>query len=304
MFNNNYNKNPFLKIHKGDDGMYSSFTGAFPPHCIQCHSGSSFIPEIENFFRGIIDNDPSDKIEIIFKGIRHEIDSFSAVCKTNIDRYASNTRDYSTMCDGSSCSNITGGYILPRTEITKKAKSAYINNSYLFNDILSAENSQHLSEQNWKDWVGDYNIEVCGLAGDYCVRDTIVALSELKNNNKIILLQDLTRYAYLPLFTTAFLPEHKSQDIYTKYQSEEPKIDFDISKIKSDDKKTINYYIFNNGSLLSKEELDKIQESSFSEPNNYSHFITSHESILDDYINDKHNVKILMDETNYSVRDP
>jgi len=140
------------------------------------------------------------------------------------------------------------------------------------------------------------------------------------NDNKtIILLQDLTRYAFLPVFTINTLPQHRSQKTYSSAKDDNtlkiyPENYKKLLLDTTNPNKGINYYIFQNRKLMDKTDIhekeEEIKTKMFDLEGDklytaltYEHFITNHKDILDDYIIHD-NVKILMDETNYSVRDP
>jgi len=306
-YQNNYLLNEYMNeyMKKNKDNPY---TGNFPAHCIECHNGSSFIPElIEGFFNNIIsDNDQNkSKVKIVFKGIHSDIDSFSGVGKYSIDSYASNSTTTPPVCVG--CSKKTGGFIF------KKEKSIEENVNF-----LSKINIEEMIAAPYDDWLEDVKkIEVCGLAGDYCVRDTIVALSEKFKDKTIILLQDLTRYAFLPVFTINTLPQHRSQKTYSKAKDDNtlkiyPESYQNLLLNTTNTNKGINYYIFKDRKLMDKTYIDnnkdEIKTKMFDLKGDnlytaltYEHFITNHKDILDDYIINN-NVKILMDETNLAVR--
>jgi len=306
----NYKKNNLLNRYinqKASIDENQPYTGNFPAHCIECHNGSSFIPIlITDFFNTIKDDPNNKKVKIVFKGIHKEIDSFSAVGKNVIDSFASNMNITENKKCGVNCANITGGYIF------KDEKSIEYNVNF-----LSRIKESNMIQAPYNDWLLSVNnIEVCGLAGDYCVRDTIVALAEMYTDKQITLLQDLTRYAYLPVFTMANLPEHKSQNIYSK---NDPKLlnittadVYQTQLLNTDPKsdKGINYYIFKDKKLMLKDDIEKEKDNLIDNMFNldkiftalsYEHFITNHNDILDDY-SSKPNIKILIDESNYSQR--
>jgi len=302
----NYKKNKLLSQFLNNKTT-NPYTGNFPAHCIECHSGSSFIPILITDFFNNIQNDPNNtKVKIVFKGIHPDIDSFSAVGKDVIDSFASNMNVITNQKCNNTCSNVTGGYIF------KDEKSIQDNVTF-----LSRIDINQMEQAPYDKWLSEVDtIEVCGLAGDYCVRDTICALAEKYTKKQIILLQDLTRYAHLPVFTIDTLPEHKSQTIYLKNDLNLLKINpaFYREQLLNTDiniDKGINYYIFKDNNLLLKEDIDNKRdniknemfdlEKNFITAASYTHFITNHKHILDDY-STKDNIKILLDESNLSKR--
>lgn len=169
--------------------------GNFPAHCVQGFDGSKFIPEIEY----LIDNlDTAGKAKVVFKGIHKDCDSFTAVQKKDVDHNASNVN---TDLNRKSCSSVTGAYLLNG----KTAKYAVE-----FNALFNIEDATQVTYKSDSDLdLSDAtHIEVCGLAGDYCVRDTAVALADIFGDKKIIVLNDFTRYPTLPFWTIGILPQH------------------------------------------------------------------------------------------------
>lgn len=165
--------------------------GNFPAHCVQGFEGSKFIPEIEYLINNAGNN---TKVKVVFKGVDKECDSFTAVQKISVDHNASNVNPN---IERSNCSSVTGAFLLKDT--TKN----------LTNESFDKSAATFVSYQD-----GDINltdathIEVCGLAGDYCVRDTVVALADKFKDKKIVLLNDFTRYPTLPFVTIGLLPQH------------------------------------------------------------------------------------------------
>lgn len=172
-----------------DDG------GNFPAHCVQGFEGSKFLPEIEY----LIKKYGGTKAKVVFKGVYKQCDSFTAVNKTAIDSNASNVKKTNN------CSTISGAYLAP-TEFDKFGVDKFVSTNL---SPLTYKTESNI-DLNLSDAT---HIEVCGLAGDYCVRDTVVALAEMFNDTKIILLGDYTRYPTLPFFSIGILPHHN----YKKY---------------------------------------------------------------------------------------
>jgi nicotinamidase-related amidase len=308
---------------------YKPFNGNFPAHCIQCHSGSSFIPDlITRFFKTNAVKENYQKIKIVFKGIHPDIDSFTAVAKTDIDMYASNVNysDSNTICQNSSCSTITGGFM---------RKDSYNSYDELMEDVnyhnVIDQNDIEIKQADYKKILQNVEqIQVCGLAGDYCVRDTIVALSEMFNKKEIVLINDLTRYATLPLSFMKKLPKHISKfsmeiqnnnnDELMNTQNKLSKIPLftenelnDIATLIKSTKlenKDINYYLMKDGpvntKLASVDDLEKITTDelikAINDPESatYFHFITSGFDILDDYSNFD-NIKIKLNMKNVQI---
>jgi len=285
-------------------------SGCFPAHCVQGHSGSKLITEIEQF---INDNKDDKKIKVIFKGIHPTVDSFTAVPMDTIDHIASNHKpDINSLCmecgEGNPhpcCSSVTGGFYI-------EGKNAVEAMEYMEVVEVTAETSKQVTynDDDFINLESVEKIEVCGLAGDYCVRDTIVALAKkYKKEKEIVLLNYLTRYAFLPLFTIRTIPEHKAPysekfdpDTIGEIPDDELKKYTQIgSKSESRFEKDIKYYVFNcplgePPNLMKPDELNSINNNDFifwpglpkeaqekTLPLTRKHFITGHEEILKDY---------------------
>jgi hypothetical protein len=150
-------------------------------------------------------------------------------------------------------------------------------------------------------------IEVCGLAGDYCVRDTIVALAQKFVNKNVVLLADLTRYAALPIFSMRSLPQHVDEDNKDGYEFEQNfgglpaggalELELDSIKSETNHDKSIRHYVFDNGELIdyqkniesknneSKNKLTKFIDDGFKFEGSpeLTHFITDEKFIIRDY---------------------
>jgi len=288
----------------GDKYSIGVVGGNFPSHCVQGETGSLLIPEIEKALNQLSDVD--DKVKIVFKGMHKDGDSFTAVKKETIDYIASNRTG---PCCGSGdhmdkmtyCGSISGGYI---------KKIPNLQNDIDFNEPvgtgLASDISEIFNEAPYTEWLTGVDvIEVCGLAGDYCVRDTIVALAKMFKDKKIVLLGDYTRYAFLPLFTTASVPIHRAEgkypDSFNPLSREEERKQYISTETGKN--KPLNYYIFKTDipgtppfKLLTPGELDSLpgNDDLFAYPPGvlgstslvglqHFHFITDHNDIAEDY---------------------
>ena len=165
--------------------------GNFPAHCVQGFEGSKFVPEIEY----LIKTHGGTKAKVVFKGVDKDCDSFTAVPKISIDHNASNVNPD---IERKKCSSVTGAYLLKDTTHN------------LTNEPFQMATADKVTydEGGNLDLSTATHIEVCGLAGDYCVRDTVVALADKFKNTKIVLLNDFARYPTLPFVTIGLLPQH------------------------------------------------------------------------------------------------
>ena len=223
-------------------------------------------------------------------------DSYTAVDKNFIDAAASNNTH--KHC-GKGCSEVSGGYeLVNNTKVSNMKSVIGLNNKVdpktasTFMGVFTEANKIFTSDKyklekiNYNALLKDVDvIEVCGLAGDYCVRDTVVALAQKFNDKKIVLLGDLTSYPALPFGSINVVPQHVSEEEYKK-----PDYKADLEKYEVmlngafDDKtdKDITLYLMKLNScgkltLLEKNELKR------AEVNTYFHFITPHAEILADY---------------------
>jgi nicotinamidase-related amidase len=257
--------------------------GNFPAHCVQGFEGSLFVPEIEAIIETAI---YKDRVKIVFKGMDKGVDSFSAVPMEKIDHNASNSSGGCKCTD--SCSSITGGFTLAGVDPVK------------YNTALDGDNQPVPLQETYNFIDGSVtSIEVCGLAGDYCVRDTIVALSKKFPDKDIILRADDTRYACLPFFTIQNLAQHNYGQVGDKPKLDNADASFDqfVERAKSQiPDKGIIYYLFQlnppTRTLLEASDLGSLttkQLNTFADVTGlngaaYQHFITPHEAIIEDYL--------------------
>ena len=269
-----------------DDG------GVFPAHCVQGFKGSRFMPEIVKMFQELIGTPLLAKTKVVFKGVLKDHDSFTAVDKNTIDSVASN---YKSQSCSASCSNISGSYYLKNDNgfVPPNGCAAYMGK---FDENLKAEiGGGRLEKVDYDDLLKDVDtIEVCGLAGDYCVRDTVIALSQKFANSekpkKIVLLNDFTRYAALPFGSIAVVPQHLSEEKYTApgYKFESPDLAKKLATAKEEaaDKDIVDYLLsfdLDKGifKLMDKSEIAAVSVESLSPA--VQHFITPSTEIIEDY---------------------
>jgi nicotinamidase-related amidase len=260
--------------HPSDHCSFGSVGGYFPVHCVQKSLGAEFIPEL-NALKGSLTSEGGAKTTVIFKGFDKDVDSFSAA-----PFYANQTSSGpGCLCKTTSCSGDTiGGYTIPGDAWARDA------------EVSST------TEFNLNPTDGDV-IEVCGLAGDYCVRDTAIALKIKHPNCKVVVLNHLTRYAFLP--TQIFLdiggdqvgvgsfPQHNNKITSGEKTMGEKHLDAaNIGKFLSNDpNKGFNYYLFTpppTAQLLSAERMATATSEQIKR-GEFCHFITDHNTIINDY---------------------
>lgn len=290
--------------------------GPFPPHCVINHQGAALHPSMLEF-------KDLPNADVIFKGCVPTADSFGAY-KYKEDGYLKR-RQLGECCPGGLCNADTGGFYLKNAE--KKWED------YPFDGVTQYPNTDDpvllpsvyhdATYENIKDQIGRsfelddivpsdrsrrHTIFICGLAGDYCVKDT--ALNLAKNikemgldNVRIVILQPYTRYAFLPLQYVGGNQVYKNA-ILTSTKSG---VFSNISKPKD-----INHYLFTIGldgtyTLLTKQQaqnarnnIDKIEQPvNATNPKLYAAFLTPIKDILADY--SSLGIQILMDVPNLST---
>jgi nicotinamidase-related amidase len=308
----------------------SQQTGNFPPHCVQGFEGSKFHKEIVNIMKSsqaggggkknikrdakraakIVEEAEkskyeewkqaaiNEKVQILFKGMHKEVDSFTAVPKEKIDHLASDKNTEKNPCPN--CKLITGGY---------RRVNGNLNTDIVFNFPVRNIDKDffHYTQKEYETMFNGVSIiEVCGLAGDYCVRDTVVALAEMFPEKTIVLLGDFTRYACLPFYSMQVLPQHNYSESFIPFDTDDTKKQKIFNRVTSGTadtrvEKGIIYYIIKmledgKMQLMSADEINiEIKEKSklfdFRNPT-YQHFITPHKSIMRDY--EKKNIHIEM----------
>lgn len=268
--------------HPSDHCSFGSNGGYFPVHCLQNSLGAEFISEL-NALKEELTSAGGATTTVIFKGFNKNVDSFSAA-----PFYANQTSSGpGCKCNSRSCSSDTiGGYTITGDAWARQT--------------VVAVSSVDIFNLNPDD--GDV-IEVCGLAGDYCVRDTAIALKKNHPKCTVVVLNHLTRYAFLP--TQIFLNIQETQVGVGSFPQHNNKITSEEEKTMgnthlaaanianfynfADEGKGFNYYLFTlppAAKLLSAQEIttkpiDKLQEQI--QTGQFCHFITDHNTIIDDY---------------------
>jgi len=289
--------------HPIDHCSFFTMGGPFPPHCVINHGGAALHPDM--FALKDLPN-----ADVIFKGCAPTTDSFGAY--EYKDEAYLKRRQLGTCCPDGLCGEDTGGFHL------KDASRKW--NDYPFTGIQEYENTDdailwpkdypEAKYENIKDQIGEpfkleeiipserkegsiHTIFVCGLAGDYCVKDTAMNLAnDIKasgrKNIRIVILQPFTRYAFLLLQYVGGNQVYKNT-ILTNTASG---VFSNISNPKD-----INHYLFTIGdesyTLLTKKEaqnaasnIEKIKQpknSTNPNPKSYAAFLTPIKDILKDY---------------------
>jgi hypothetical protein len=141
-------------------------------------------------------------------------------------------------------------------------------------------------------------IEVCGLAGDYCVRDTAIALATKYVNCTVVVLNDLVRYPFVPMWLDCKMHTNVEG---RSVESHMAHLDYFLNTEKN---KGFNYYIFDQtGKLMTPTEIqakfpnvDALKAAITAEIPNfgpvYNHFLSDPRDIILDY--KKSNVRIML----------
>ena len=251
--------------------------GNFPSHCVQGTEGAEMVKEFKLSSRLNV-----PKVKLIFKGIHADTDSFSAAEFDGARQKSSGGQCKCPSNSNGGCSSVTGGY-------TIKGNA----DPFLYNGPVNMNNSNKFELPNVEE--GDV-IEVCGLAGDYCVRDTAIALKQ-KYGSKVtvVVLNNMVRYPFLPLVVPIL--QHRDNENLNKFNTESRGktqdnhlAHLDRFRIEQKDK-GLNYYLFDKDGLVDK---DSIPDEQTLKKNlgNYFHFISDPRDIVKDY--KKVGVKIMI----------
>lgn len=208
-----------LHTSKKDDTNHCSFkpssnntwNGAgFPAHCVNGTKGCQLHEDIEQWIK---ENETELHVNVSFKGFNRDVESFGAypyICnkddennkKPFLDKYVMSRQQ--NKCSGI-CSdgiiNDSGSFMFFNSE--NKNAEKLENQLYKNENTINLENYKEsiVSIKNIMEGVNPDKSKtlhlVCGLAGDFCVRDTAFNLMADGYENTFIL-ADATRYACLP----------------------------------------------------------------------------------------------------------
>lgn len=256
--------------------FFTSGTGGpFPPHCVIDTPGAAFD-------KGIMPLKDLNNVEVIFKGMDQNTDSFGALTYPD-DAYSAG-RQAPGCCKGSefsACTDATGGFYLEGLskddifDIAPFAKKTGMR-KFKLDDLLNGNETEH-------------NVFVVGLAGDYCVRDTALNIAKMAPNThpgikfNVFVVQPLTRYAFVPLAVgyPPVTPDTLAQ-----------------GKNNSGKRKDLIYYAFKYGAsgpeIISAAEAASITDEQIKNMGSgYMHFLTDPRHIIEGYR--ATGVKVLMD---------
>jgi len=328
-------------FHDKEHCSFFSQDGTFPPHCVIGTKGSGFFEGDDkktNLLEYLKTQKQGNteiwkKIKIVFKGMHPNQDSFQAVANVKDDgnelhttknllnkRQAGNCSKEEADGDGThNCQDVFTGAKCLKAEGNDPQK----------NDPLSP--TLFDSTPIWKAICNNFvnyetpkadNYYVCGLAGDFCVRDTALALKKSKRGANVNILHDFTRNAFLPadapVKTTEYDPDNtygknpgvlhgtvkkNEKDIdYVDKLSDDVLTDYSKSEGKKHEQKGFQNYMFEmtdtptqekgyTYTFLTVDELKDKTANGLPEDKPLFHFITDHRQIIDDY--ERNGIKML-----------
>jgi len=185
----------------------------FPTHCVNGTAGCQLHPEIWKMVKTL-----KDKSMVVIKGCQHDVDSFGAVsysCKNHPHtKMYTNSRQQNgcnTDCLGNNDLPGTGSYVLNNTGTLAQDTR----NDPTVNNLTTIKNDTNNKVENVLDLQeserGVLHL-VCGLAGDYCVRDTAINLKFKYPSHKVAIIADATRYPSLPDFVIDLTTTDKNRE--------------------------------------------------------------------------------------------
>ena len=305
------NQDKFEKIifsrdyhEKNHCGFFIGNTGMHPPHCIQTESGAAFDDKIKNLLSDVLlnteGNEDYNKTEIVFKAM--EMESFGASKAMNKDGkwYNIHSNSCKVKCNNdANCLNLTGGF----KPDSKYKKTMSIENNFTTNELNVKYDIQdilnEIHEKDSENISKRHNIYVTGLAGCHCVSETAINIADYLSSSKpeidyqIYIIEDLTRYAFVPLFITDFSQDNDSFSMENILKRQ--------SKFKNQD--DLSYYIFeithnSQFKLLSREEVtskaDEIASSVKKSEAKYFHYLAPLNKTINKYKQYKTKIKLLM----------
>ena len=256
----------------------------------------------------------NEKYNVLFKGMNNDIESYSAL-GFQVDN--KKTQNHANS-DNNTETKVNGGYM----HNTMPFDKALVFNEPITDSELNDGNYENHNELDFKDSTSYY---VCGLAGDFCVRDTAYAIGKkiqtivqeggdepnddavknIKNLSSDLATGAISRastnvknikksqvYVLGDYTRYAFLP---AVTVLKSYSKDDLKR-VDLSE--EGDKKGINQYIFKNKTILSNDEMNNLKNSmksqGYSIPLQYNRFITNHQDIIADY--QEAGVKIILNK--------
>jgi nicotinamidase-related amidase len=188
--------------NKGKEGFIDGI--GFPAHCVNGTAGCLLNEKIKEKCKEF-----GDKSLVVMKGCSQKYDSFGAFpydCKEG--KQYSNKRQHNG-CEQKCSDNVdsidknTGSYVLEKDDWFTEKVNLNTNGKRKINDVI----------YDTKDIHGANMIHlVCGLAGDYCVRDTAINLKFAYPESTVAVIADATRYA--ALYDSVIVPDVLIPDVF------------------------------------------------------------------------------------------
>lgn len=269
--------------HDANHCSFNGRKGPFPAHCVINTMGAALMPHFKKY-------DGNPKVEVIFKGMHPNVDSFGAYQYPN-DAYSSGRQIGPDCCtektaDGiGACSDMTGGKYLadkskafadapftPAEANTYDAIKDQFSTSFSIGDLIPDGSTQH-------------NVFVVGLAGDFCCKDTAMNIAKTVSANpsvakgakvNVYIIEPFVRYAFLPI---AFSPPFVDKAMFKSIKEDKDFMYYMFEVLPGDKKR-----ILKTDELTADLNVNEMR---------YCHFLTDPKMIVADY--EAAGVKILME---------
>ena len=185
----------------------------FPAHCVNGTVGCQLHDEIWKMVK-----EHGEKSMVVIKGCKHNVDSFGAVpysCKRDAKRYTESRQHNgcNTECRDKSDLPETGSYVLE-----KKPEGEDNRNDKLISNLEDIKKDDNKDENILKSDLNNSTKDVlhlvCGLAGDYCVRDTAINLKFKYPSHRVAVIADATRYPSLPDYVIGAKPKELIDNLH------------------------------------------------------------------------------------------
>lgn len=257
--------------------------GSYPPHCVIGDDGSKLHHKIEIVYKQLKEN---NKATVLFKGCNKDYDSYGAQIY-NQDDYCRRRQKLSNCNNTCDESHTKTGALKLKEKISKDKLDLELDLELglkvTFDDLEKYNYPEIENSEN-------VNIYVCGLAGDFCVKDTAINFKSTKPKANVYVINELTRYPLLPLHVKVLLSiqANQGEDLRNKQIEEFNKYKKNISN------KYANYYIIkkenNKYSILKHTDIEKLEFNELIKYNsddykygNLFSYITDPKELLEDY---------------------
>lgn len=233
----------------------------FPPHCVMGTFESSIHYTLYEKIKQLIKDGNHGGIYLVLKGINTNIESFG-VHEYHESKYPLKFRQLSCFSKYQTCNKnneqneesscgtlLNGGGYLVQLDLDNVTK--YLLGTINKKEFISKRLVSFVKHKKYNDLVNQNNIHyVCGLAADFCVKDTAINLAtHLPEKCKIYVVDTATVYASLPFVVLKNIPIYTSK-LYLNFMLDNHRV------IGTD------YYIFdNNGKKITSLDYLKLKES-------------------------------------------